>query len=169
MIAKKRKANLMKKLASQLEQDLKTTLSLSNTVNEFAEDIGEQPDEKNPNIYAVALSLQHYYTSLETAFKRVAKELDGEVPGGEQWHLELLEQMAVKIKNLRPALLSNKEKKNLDKLRRFRHVVRHGYEYELDWYQIEPLVQVMNEINPLLEKSFAEFETFLLDLADEIE
>jgi hypothetical protein len=169
MIAKKRKANLMKKLASQLAQDLKVAFSLSDTILEFTEDVNQQSGELDPNVYAVALSLQHYYTSLETPFKRVAKELDGDLPSGEQWHLELLEQLAIEIKGLRPALLNNQEKKKLDKIRRFIHVVRHGYEYELDWYQIKPLVELVNEINPSLENSFKKFEDFLISLAEEIE
>ena len=169
MIAKRRKANKVKKLASQLEQDFKTTLSLSENVNEFYDSVLPKDVGKDANIYAVALSLQHYYTSLETAFKRIAKELEGDLPDGGQWHLELLEQMAIEIKGVRPALIDNDIKKKLDKLRRFRHVVRHGYEYELDWQQIKPLVDEMNNINNSLEKDFADFEEFLLELAEEVE
>lgn len=168
MIARKRRANKLKKLASQLEQDLETAFYLAEQVNKFSANVEKEYD-KEPNIYAAALSLQHYYTSLETAFKRVAKGLDGELPAGEQWHFELLEQMSVKIRDLRPAFLSREEKKKLDKFRRFRHVVRHGYEYELDWSQIEPLVELMNELNPLIEKRFNRFVEFLMELATEIE
>ncbi len=169
MISKRKKANKVKKLASQLEQDFKTTLSLSENVNEFYDSVLPKDVGKDANIYAVALSLQHYYTSLETAFKRIAKELEGDLPDGGQRHLELLEQMAIEIKSVRPALIDNDIKKKLDKLRRFRHVVRHGYEYELDWQQIKPLVNEMNNINKSLEKKFADFEKFLLELAEEIE
>lgn len=169
MIAKKRKANKIKRLASQLEKDFKTTLSLAETVNEFKEKVNEKNSEKDANIYAVALSLQHYYTSLETSFKRIAKELDGDLPTGEKWHLDLLEQMALNIKDVRPAFLTDKERKKLDKLRRFRHVVRHGYEYELDWDQIKPLVKEMNSVNSSLKNSFSEFEEFLYDLAEKID
>jgi len=168
MIAKKKKANKMKRLASQLEKDFKTTSSLAETINDFKEKVNEKKSEKDANIYAIALSLQHYYTSLETSFKRIAKELDGDLPTGEKWHLDLLEQMAIAIKDVRPALLNDKERKKLDKLRRFRHVVRHGYEYELDWDQIKPLVKEMNKVNSSLKDSFSNFEEFLYKLSDEI-
>ena len=169
MIEKKSKANKLKKLASQLKQDFKINLSLSETAIKFSNNVDPADTEKNPNIYAVALSLQHYYTSLETSFKRIAKELDGDLPNDEQWHLELLEQMVIGIKGVRPALIDNEEKKKLDKLRRFKYDVRHGYEYELDWQQIKLLVEEMKKINNLLEKDFAEFEEFLLNLAEEID
>lgn len=169
MIAKKRKANKIKRLASQLEKDFKTTLSLAETVNEFKEKVNEKNSGKDANIYAVALSLQHYYTSLETSFKRIAKELDGDLPTGEKWHLDLLEQMSLNIKDVRPAFLTDQERKRLDKLRRFRHVVRHGYEYELDWDQIKPLVKEMNSVNSSLKNSFNDFEEFLYELAEKID
>ncbi len=168
MIERRKKANKLKKLSSQIEQDFDTTLSLVENVNEFKNNINKRTGEINANVYAVALSLQHFYTSLETTFKRIAKEIDGDLPEGEKWHFELLEQMTISIKDVRPALLNKEEKKKLDKLRRFRHVVRHGYEYELDWEQIKPLAEDMNEVILSLKNSFADFESFLIDLAEEI-
>ncbi|HLV09980.1 MAG TPA: hypothetical protein VKY40_07220 [Halanaerobiales bacterium] len=117
----------------------------------------------------MALSLQHFYTAVETSFKRVAKEIDGHLPEGEQWHFELLEQMSVQIKDIRPAFLCREDKKKLDKLRRFRHVVRHGYEYELDWVQIKPLVELVDTVIPLIKKQFAKFIAFLMELAAKME
>ena len=55
MIAKRRKANKLKKLASQLEQDFETTLSLSENVNEFYDSVSPKDVGKDANIYAVAL------------------------------------------------------------------------------------------------------------------
>jgi len=42
MIAKKKKANKMKRLASQLEKDFKTTSSLAETVNDFKEKVNKK-------------------------------------------------------------------------------------------------------------------------------
>ncbi|SDM50086.1 hypothetical protein [Halarsenatibacter silvermanii] len=171
MTGKKRKANSFKVLASKLEQDWETALELAERVNKFAEKVNDNSAEQelNPNIYAAALSLQHYYTCLETAFKRIVREIDDTSITGEQWHKLLLEHMAVKVEGVRPAFFDRKVKEKLDKLRRFRHLVRHGYEREPDWEQLLSLINLMNELNDVLDERFAAFIDYLYEVAKELE
>ena len=164
------KANPYKALASQLEQDWETALELADRVNDFAEKVDDNAKkELDPNIYAAALSLQHYYTCLETAFKRIIKEIDKNSISGEQWHKELLELMSVKINGVRPKFIDRKTMQKLDRLRRFRHLIRHGYEHELDWNQMSSLIDLMNELNEILDDKFADFINYLYELAKELE
>ena len=165
-----RKANQLRRLAAQLADDINTSLELAEEAQNFADKIDEmQVDDKNPYIYAVAVSLQHFYTSLETAFKRVVKEMEGDLPTGESWHRDLLEVVSLKIEGVRPPLISAEIREQLDKLRRFRHVVRHGYEYDLDWMQMAPLVEELPEITEQLAKDFAEFRSLLMEMAKDLE
>ncbi len=170
MRAKKIKANSLRSLASRLKTDFKSSVYLSEQVEEFANNITEEEiDSKNPNLYAVALSLQHFYTALENIFKRIIKEFDGVVPSGESWHKELLELAVIEVEKIRPAIISDDILDKLDRIRRFRHVVRHGYEYELDWYQMKPLVESLSIIIPILKQDINDFIGCLIDIADEIE
>ncbi len=170
MSPEEKKANEYKKLAAHLKNDLNTSLELAEQAQEFSDKVNEfEVDLKNPYIYAVAISLQHFYTSLETAFKRVVKEMEGNLPEGESWHKDLLEEVCLKIEGVRPALISDDIKKYLDRLRRFRHVVRHGYEYDLDWSQISPLVQTLDKIKKQLKQDFSDFNSFLLEMAEELD
>ena len=170
MSPEEREANSLRKLASQLKKDIKISIELSEQVQEFAEEVPVYDVySKNPYIYAVAMNLQHFYTSLESSFKRVVKEMEGSPPNGESWHRELLEQVTLEIEEVRPALISENIKKKLDELRRFRHVVIHGYEYELDWSQIKPLVKSLDDIIPQLKKDYQEFKNFLINTAGSID
>lgn len=90
---------------------------------------GEDPEAAA----AVALYLQHYYTAVEDAFLRIAVELDGSSPSGDEWHRLLLQQLALAIPDVRPALLDEALADILDVLRRFRHRVRHAYDESYDW------------------------------------
>lgn len=169
MTPQKKRGNKIRRLVVQLENDIKTSLNLAKEADEFAEKANQfQAESKNPYIYAVAMTLQHFYTSLETAFKRVTKELEGDIPSGESWHRDLLELMFLEIEGVRPPLLSSAIKDDLDKLRRFRHVVRHGYEYELDWSQMLPLIESLNKITKQIKEDFAEFKSFLLEIIDDL-
>lgn len=44
---------------------------------------------------ALATMLHSFYTGIENIFKRIAVEIDGAPPGGDTWHRDLLNSMAV--------------------------------------------------------------------------
>jgi hypothetical protein len=81
----------------------------------------EQTDDP---LYAdsIALNLHGFYNGLERVFENIAKEIDGNLPRGEQWHHELLLQMGKEIQGVRPAVLSEQTLTELDEYRSFRHV-----------------------------------------------
>ena len=90
---------------------------------------------------SVALNLHSFYAGLERLFEIAATTVDGEVPGGENWHQRLLEQMATEIAGVRPAVISNESRQMLDEYRGFRHVVRNVYAFRFDPVKVRPLVE----------------------------
>jgi hypothetical protein len=80
----------------------------------------------------VALNLHAFYTGVEHVLEAVAREVDGSVPGGPEWHRDLLLQLSGEIAGVRPAVLSEATRRRLDAYRGFRHVVRNVYGYNLD-------------------------------------
>jgi len=111
-------------------------------------DIWQQSEASGDDRYVdgVALNLQSFYTGLERIFELAAAELDQSVPGGSNWHQELLRQAATPIPKLRPALISDSTRDALDRYRGFRHVVRHVYSFDIDKEQIEPLVRGIRSV-----------------------
>ena len=165
-----KRANSLRRLVSQMHRDLETALRLGQQSLFFAEGVNEaEIGQRNPGIYAVALSLQHFYTAVETLFGRVIHEIQGEIPSGGDWHRQLLDEVTLAIKGARPALISQSLREPLDRLRRFRYIVRHGYEYELDWCQILPLVQSLPKIEAQLKEDLQSFELFVLDTIEALE
>jgi len=55
----------------------------------------------------VALNLHGFYSGLERLFEIISANVDGIRPAGENWHQELLNQMAREIPEVRPALISD--------------------------------------------------------------
>lgn len=47
--------------------------------------------------------------------------------------------------------------------------MRHGYEYELDWARMLPLVEFLPDICEQLQQDFARFEEFLIEIAQYLE
>jgi hypothetical protein len=110
---------------------------------------------------AVALNLHAYYSGLERLFEAIAREVDGAVPQGPNWHVDLLAQVAAPIAEVRPAAISTDLLASLDRLRGFRHVVRNAYTYNLDAQQIAVLVDELGAIAPKASSELADFADWL--------
>ena len=90
---------------------------------------------------SVALNLHGFYSGLERIFERIAAVVDGSKPTGENWHQALLEHMTAEVFGVRPAVISDATREQLDAYRGFRHVVRNVYtglshrrRYEVDTF-----------------------------------
>ena len=62
---------------------------------------------------SVALNLHGFYSGLERIFEVIASNLDGSRPEGENWHQQLLDQMAAEVLEIRPAVISKSSCKSL--------------------------------------------------------
>ncbi len=113
---------------------------------------------------AVASVLLDYYTVAENIFKEVAKVIDGKVPEGQDWHKELLVQMKLNISGIRPPVLSKDTFRQLDEYRRFRHLVRHLYGFNLLPDKVETLLENLPEINKSLKRDLTCFLKKMKDL-----
>ncbi|WP_406677733.1 hypothetical protein [Moorella sp. ACPs] len=107
---------------------------------------------------SVAFNLHSFYTGLERIFELVAINLEQSKPEGQNWHQELLHQMAVEIELIRPPVISRETRISLDEYRGFRHVVRNIYTFRLSPARIKPLLYNLAEV---WERTRRELERFL--------
>lgn len=87
----------------------------------------------------VAVALHHGYGAIESALERVARSIEGSVPSGRDWHVALLEAMALDIEGVRPRVLSPQSLRALRSLLAFRHFFRHAYAAGLEAPRLEVL------------------------------
>ncbi|HSW11002.1 MAG TPA: hypothetical protein VLK32_08885 [Bacillota bacterium] len=77
--------------------------------------------------------LQDFYNCFENMARVVARSIDGAgLPRGSDWHAELLRQMSMPVRGIRPGLISDGTSRILDEYRRFRHLFRNIYGFVLD-------------------------------------
>lgn len=86
----------------------------------------------------LAALLHSFYNGIENVFKRIAEEIDGQLPGGEAWHRELLDAMG-QPGRARPAVISKGLIERLDAYLDFRHFFRHAYIFSLRWERMKGL------------------------------
>jgi len=67
-------------------------------------------EKTGDNLYldSVALNLHGFYAGMERIFVLIAVNIDQIKPAGEAWHQDLLKQMSVEIKEVRPPVISRK-------------------------------------------------------------
>ncbi len=102
--------------------------------------------------YLFALKTQQFYTSIEDLFKQIAKSFENHIESMSNFHKEVLVRLSTEVPGIRPALLSKANLTLLDKVRAFRHFIRHAYDCELDEKELQ-LIQdrLRNEFNHVLK------------------
>lgn len=83
--------------------------------------------------------IHDFYCGVEKLFERVAVNIDGKLPKGEDWHTELLSQMARPLVGIREAVINQDLLGKLREYLRFRHLFRHIYGFELKWERFKDL------------------------------
>ena len=124
------------------------------------------PDQQDVYLDSVALNLHGFYSWVERLFELIARHVDRDLDlaTGETWHQDLLQRMTKDIQE-RPALISGESASMLDELRRFRHLVRNIYTFNLVPEKMDPLVSSLPELWPRLRAELLAFADFLEDVA----
>jgi len=118
----------------------------------------------------IPASLVHdYYTGMETALSRIVEVINGAYPTGAESHVRLLELMTLDVEGLRPAVLSEGSRKDLDELRKFRHFFRHAYAAHLQWEHIRPLLERVVARHAGFASELEAFRAHLFRLAGDLE
>ena len=117
----------------------------------------------------VILINQQLYTACEDLLKSIAGTFENNISDFSRYHLELLKVMSSDIPGIRPALLNDKSYSILDRLRSFRHFIRHGYDYDLDKDELSFLQNKLNVSFDNVISDVDDFELFLNKLVNESE
>ena len=109
----------------------------------------------------VALNLHGFYAGVERIFEQIAREIDGSLPGGPEWHRELLMQMSAEVSSTRPPVIGRNTRDCLDEYRGFRHVVRNVYTFNLRATRLIDLVTELYDCYKALVQDIIAFCDFL--------
>jgi hypothetical protein len=111
--------------------------------------------------------LHDFYSGVERIFRMIATRVDEDLPGGPDWHVQLLQRMATDVKTVRPAVLPEETVRQLDRYLRFRHLFRHSYGFDLEWARCSELLGELPLTYQRLAEQLAIFDEFLRTLERE--
>lgn len=152
-------------LAAELATDMQVVQAIVDEVKQGYASLraGKEPDLLT--MMGLAALLHHFYSATESAFERIVKYFDGGLPTGDSWHRDLLCRAATEIPDVRPAVISKALQRQSDDYRRFRHLFRNVYEFNLDWDKLVPLLSRLPAVNNNLQEELKAFIGFLRTLA----
>ena len=113
-----------------------------------------------------AVALHHGYGAVESSLVRLSRYVEGALPAGPDWHVELLESMALELDGVRPRVLCDETLRILRTLLAFRHFFRHAYAVTLDARRLDALKTDMLALEPLLEADLERLDRFLVTLVN---
>ena len=109
-----------------------------------------------------AKKLAEVYSGIERIFERIANEIDKQLPKGEQWHTDLLTQMAERRPE-RPPVISEGTRRKLRQLLRFRHKVNNIYGDELIYEKAEEHAKPIGDLFATVSKELDTLIAFLTE------
>ena len=131
---------MVRRLRAEIEQELRRLARLR-------EDAAGAP--RTDDLYAIRARgsiLHDVYSGIERIFGRIADELDGGPPRGDQWHQPLLNSMTLQVPGVRPAIIAPELGAQLRDFLGFRRRFRHLYGYELYGERMAPLEERVPEV-----------------------
>ena len=115
--------------------------------------------------YLFALKTQQFYTAIEDLLKQIAKSFENHIEDMSSYHNELLIRLNTEISKIRPAVLSKNSLMLLDKIRAFRHFIRHAYDCELDQEELSNVQDKLRNEYTYVEDDFLSFRNFIKELS----
>lgn len=129
-----------RRLAAEIEHEL-------DRLEQLREELAIAPrDDDSFTLRARGSMLHDFYGGIERVFVRIAEELNGGVPQGEQWHRQLITDMSLEIAGVRPAVIDAALAEALADYLRFRHVFRNVYGSLLHAERMRPLEERLPEV-----------------------
>lgn len=116
--------------------------------------------------FLFAMKSQQFYTAIEDLFKQIAKAFENHIEDLGSFHRELLIRMNTEIPKTRPSVISNQTLSFLDKLRAFRHFIRHAYDCELDEKELLIIQEKLRKEYKNFEGELEKFRRYIAQLSE---
>ena len=126
--------------ADDLKCEISIALESIDNVLEKLADLYADVGTRRPTVrekVAAASFMAHFYNGIENVLKRITLYHGMPLPSGNMWQVDLFKQFCVPPHGSLPELFDDLIASDLSPYRRFRHVFRHSYGFELEWERMK--------------------------------
>ncbi|HLA27361.1 MAG TPA: hypothetical protein VJZ49_05650 [Syntrophales bacterium] len=114
-------------------------------LNAIYRDVGKMAPTVRDKTAAAAF-LAQFYNGIENVLKRITRFHGIPLPTGDTWHVDLFRRFCVPPMHPLPLLFDESLASELAAYRKFRHVVHHGYGFQLEWERMDEGIRHVDDI-----------------------
>lgn len=145
--------------ASTLREEISIELELIESTLRELSSLRNDVVKREPTVRektAAAAFLAQFYGGIENILKRICHFHAVAIPTGDTWHIDLFKRFCEPGYKPLPGLFNESLSSAIAPFRKFRHVVYHGYGFQLDWDR-------MQEGMASVDNVYAQFKVRLLE------
>ncbi len=137
--------------APDLRYETETEIDLlEQTVRELLE-LYRDTENRNPTIREITAAsafLAQFYGGVENILKRISRYHDIPLPTGDNWHIDIFNRFRKPSYQNLPVLFDESLALSMSAYRKFRHVVHHGYGFQIEWDRLKDgILQIEHVFN----------------------
>lgn len=106
---------------------------------------------------AAAGFLAQFYNGVENILKRISRFYEIPLPAGDTWHIELFRRFCSPPFTPLPLLFGDDLALAISPFRKFRHVVHHGYGFQIDWSRIKEGISQIEDIFIRIKSTLSDY------------
>ena len=137
-----------------IELDLMET-SVSEAISLRNDLAGQEPSIREKT--AAAAFLAQFYGGIENILKRIHRYHGIPTPTGDSWHIEIFKRFCKPGHSHLPVLFDDSLSGSLAPFRKFRHVVYHGYGFQLDWERMRDGLESLEDVHSRLKLAMTDY------------
>ena len=106
-------------------------------------------------------NIENFYMGIEEILKRIGLFTGEGIPEGPRWHSILIKGMARDIPGVRPPVIQHETRELLDEYRKFRHLVRNIYTFNIIPEKVMKLARGITKVFNAFNKDMNDFLNFM--------
>jgi hypothetical protein len=146
--------------ADELREEISIELELLGAVIGEISTLKQDVMEREPTIRektAAAAFLAQFYGGVENILKRFHRYQGLQLPTGDTWHTDLFRRYCYPPYGDLPLLFDEMLALEMAPYRKFRHVVYHGYGFQIDWDRMNEGIEHLADVFSRFKTTLAEY------------
>ena len=135
--------------SEELGEEINIELELIETVLKELLNLYKEVLDNEPSVTektAAATFLAQIYGGIENILKRINRFYNIPLPTGDTWHIDLFIRFCEPPYKPLPMLFDKDLASDMAAFRKFRHVVYHGYGFQLDWSRMKEGIERIESV-----------------------
>jgi len=126
--------------SNELQEEINIEIELIEATLQELLDLSKDVAGKEPSVRektAAAAFMAQFYSGVENILKRISYFNSVPLPTDSTWHVDLFKRFCAPPYKSLPLLFDESLALAMAPFRKFRHVVHHGYGFQLDWDRMQ--------------------------------